>query len=101
VTRARTILVYHPEPGEARAYARLIPRTGGFRVAACATPAEAAAEIAQTEVLYAWNFPAALLSRAARLRWFQNMGAGVERVLVPELSPEVRVLVITTFTPAR
>ena len=90
-SRARTILVYHPEPGEARAYARLIPRTRGFRAVACATPAEAARAIGVAEILYAWNIPAPLLSRASRLRWFQNMGAGVERVLVPELSPDVRV----------
>ena len=88
---SRTILVYHPQPGEAGAYARLIPRTPGFDVVACATPRQAAAVIDRAEILYAWNAPAPLLARAGRLRWFQNMGAGVERVLVPELPSGVRV----------
>lgn len=91
MSAARTILVYHPEPGEAAAYARLIPRTRGFDVAVCGTAREAAAAIGRAEILYAWNFPAPLLARAGRLRWFQNMGAGVERVLVPELPSAVRV----------
>ena len=91
MTPSRAILVYHPEPGEAAAYARLIPRTRGVEVAVCATADEAAAAIGRAEILYAWNFPAPLLARAGRLRWFQNMGAGVERVLVPELPARVRV----------
>ena len=91
MTRGLEILVYHPAPGEARAYARLIPRRPGFRIHCCATPVQAAAAISRAEILYAWNFPAALLARAERLRWFQNMGAGVERVLVPELPARVRV----------
>ena len=36
---ARSILVYHPEPGEAQAYARLIKQPKPpFTVAVCATP---------------------------------------------------------------
>ena len=83
---ARSILVYHPEAGEAEAYARLIkqPRPV-FAVTACSTPAEAEPHVAGAEILYSWNFPRHLLSVAKQLRWVQNMGAGVERVLVPEL----------------
>jgi len=83
---ARSILVYHPEPGEAQTYARPIkqPRPP-FSIAACSTPAEAELHVADAEILYAWNFPRHLLPRAKRLRWVQNMGAGVERFLVPEL----------------
>jgi phosphoglycerate dehydrogenase-like enzyme len=88
----RSILVYHPDPGEAQAYARLInqpKRT--FTVAVCATPAEALPRIAEAEILYAWNFPRELLPQAAKLRWVQNMGAGVERFMVPELPRRVVV----------
>lgn len=87
---APTILVYHPE--EARDYARLIrlPRRGA-KVVACATPAEADAVIAEAEILYGWAVPAALLARAARLRWIQCMGAGVERFLVPEVPAGVTI----------
>ncbi|MDO8477447.1 MAG: D-2-hydroxyacid dehydrogenase [Candidatus Rokubacteria bacterium] len=89
---ARSILVYHPEPGEAQAYARLIKQPKPpFAVAVCATPAEAEPHIADAEILYAWNFPRELLPRAARLRWAQGMGAGVEPLMVPELPRRVTV----------
>ncbi len=88
----RTILVYHPEPGEAQAYARLIKQPKPpFAVAVCSTQSEALPHIGDAEVLYAWNFPRELLPRAAKLRWAQNMGAGVERLMLPELPRRVRV----------
>ena len=83
---ARSILVYHPEPGDAQGYARRIKQPRPiFTVTACSSPAEAEVHVADAEVLYAWNFPRHLLPRAKRLRWVQNMGAGVERFLIPEL----------------
>ena len=89
---ARSILVYHPEPGEAHAYARLIKQPKPpFAVVVCATPAEAEPHVADAEILYAWNFPRELLPRAAGLRWVQNMGAGVECFMVPELPRRVTV----------
>lgn len=89
---ARSILVYHPEPGEAQAYARLIKQPKPpFAVAVCSTPREALPHISGAEILYAWNFPRELLPQAAKLRWVQNMGAGVERVMLPELPRRVRV----------
>ena len=89
---ARSILVYHPEPGEAQAYARLIRQPKPpFAVTVCATPAEAEPHIADAEILYAWNLPRELLPRAVRLRWAQSMGAGVERLMVPELPRRVTV----------
>jgi phosphoglycerate dehydrogenase-like enzyme len=89
---ARSILVYHPDPGEAQAYARLIKQPKrAFAIAVCATPAEAARHVADAEILYAWNFPRDLLPRAKKLRWVQNMGAGVERLMVPELPRRVVV----------
>jgi len=89
---ARGILVFYPEAGEARAYADLIrlPRTG-LAVHVASSFEEAAALIGQAEILYAWHFPRRLLPLAARLRWTQCMGAGVERLLGPELPPRVIV----------
>jgi glyoxylate/hydroxypyruvate reductase A len=89
---ARPILVYHPDAATARVYADLVrlPRRA-MTVHVASTPAEAALLIGGVEILYAWNFPAPLLRRAPRLRWIQVMGAGVERVLVPELPPRVVV----------
>ncbi len=89
---ARSILVYHPEPGEAQAYAGLIKQAKPpFTVTVCAMPAEALPHISDAEILYAWNFPRELLPRATRLRWAQSMGAGVERLMVPELPRRVKV----------
>lgn len=89
---ARSILVFYPEASEARAYAELIrlPRKG-LAVHVASTFEEAAALIGQAEVLYAWRFPRRLLPLAARLRWAQSMGAGVERFLEPELPRRVLV----------
>lgn len=88
----RTILVYHPSRGDARAYAGLIrlPR-GRFAVHVASTPAEALPTIDRAEILYGWSVPPELLARARRLRWVQCMGAGVERFMVPELAARVRV----------
>jgi phosphoglycerate dehydrogenase-like enzyme len=88
----RTVLVYAPGAGEARAYARLIrlPRRG-LAVRVASAPRAAARAIGEAEILYGWGVPASLLGRAPRLRWIQSMGAGVERFLVPELPAGVVV----------
>jgi glyoxylate/hydroxypyruvate reductase A len=87
---ARLILVYHADPREARAYARGIRLPSrGFRVAACSTEARARALVREAEIVYAWNLPAPLLAAAPRLRWIQQMGAGVERYLAAGLPPGV------------
>jgi glyoxylate/hydroxypyruvate reductase A len=84
-------LVYHPD--EAEDYARLIRVPAGHEVAlrVCATEAEAASVIAEADLAYAWNLPATLYAKAARLRWLQAMGAGVDWALVPELPARVTV----------
>jgi glyoxylate/hydroxypyruvate reductase A len=85
----RSILVYHPD--EVDEYARLVRPPRGWTVARAHTPDEAIRFIESAEILYAWGLPACLLSSAARLQWIQVMGAGVDRVLVPELPPRVCV----------
>jgi phosphoglycerate dehydrogenase-like enzyme len=88
----RRILVYHPEAGEARAYAdaiRLPSRAFGVDVAS--TPLEATGPASRAEILFAWLPPASVLAGAPQLRWIQCMGAGVERLLVPELAARVLV----------
>ena len=89
---SRGLLVYYPDAGEARAYADLIRLPSrAFRVHVASTPEGAAGPGADAEILYCWGPPRALLARAKRLRWIQCMGAGVERLLVPELPAGVRV----------
>lgn len=87
----RLVLVYHAAPRDARAYARRVTLPRGFRLAVCWTAERARKLIPDAEVLYAWNFPAALLPSARRLRWIQQMGAGVERYLASPLPPGVRL----------
>lgn len=88
----RRILVYHPEPADTRAYADLIRRPSrDWSVTAALTPEAAIAAAAETEVLYCWRPPRPLLAAATRLRWIQCMGAGVEQLLVPEVSPRVAI----------
>ena len=93
---ARPILVYYPDAPVARAFADLVrPPRRAMTVHVAATPGEAAALIGDTEILYAWKFPAPLFQQARKLRWVQVMGAGVERFLVPELPPGVVVTRVT------
>ena len=87
-----TVIVYYPEAREAKAYAALVTARGArLHVVACATPAEAAAAVADAQVLYAWKFPPDLYARAPRLRWLQAMGAGVDWALAPTLADDVVV----------
>jgi phosphoglycerate dehydrogenase-like enzyme len=88
----RGILVYYPEAKDARAYADLIRvPSRRFSVHVASTPEEAAGPAAEAEIFYCWGLPRPLLGRANALRWIQCMGAGVERLLVPELPAHVRV----------
>lgn len=92
MSRARplTVLVYHAD--EADEYARLVraPR-GRVAVKVAAKPEDAAAVIADADVLYAWKLPPSLYREATRLRWLQAMSAGVEWALVPEVPAGVTI----------
>jgi phosphoglycerate dehydrogenase-like enzyme len=86
---SRRILVYYPDAGEAHAYSDLIRLPRGFAVDVASTPEQAAAPGPEAEIIYCWSPPRALLAAAGRVRWIQCMGAGVERLLVPELPTRV------------
>ncbi len=83
-----TILVYHGDPQ----YAALVrvPKNRAV-LRAAATPSEAAALIGGAEILYAWKLPPHLYAKAAKLKWLQVMGAGVDWAVIPELPPHVIV----------
>jgi glyoxylate/hydroxypyruvate reductase A len=82
------VLVY--DPGDVTSFAELVraPR-GAITVRAASTLDQAAAHVADAEVLYAWKFPPELYGKAARARWLQVMGAGVDWALVPGFPPHV------------
>jgi len=79
-----TILVYHVS--RAAAYVELLrPLLPEARLIACQSRDEAAAAIADADVLFSWKFPADLYARAPKLRWVQAMGAGVEDLVAAPL----------------
>jgi glyoxylate/hydroxypyruvate reductase A len=82
------VLVYHGDPK----YGELVhvPKNRAV-VRAAATPSEAAEVAGDAEILYAWKFPAHLYAKAAKLKWLQVMGAGVDWALGPEVPPHVVV----------
>ena len=90
--RQLQVLVYHPDAAEARRYAALVPALRG-RVAlhVHSNPEDALRVAADLDVAYGWRVPTALYAKAARLRWLQAMGAGVDWVLSPELPAHVVV----------
>jgi len=87
VTRP-VVLVYHGDPK----YGELVhvPKNRAV-VRAAATPSEAAEVAGDAEILYAWKFPPHLYAKAAKLKWLQVMGAGVDWALGPEVPPHVVV----------
>jgi glyoxylate/hydroxypyruvate reductase A len=82
------VLVYHGDPK----YGELVhvPKNRAV-VRAAATPSEAAEVAGDAEILYAWKFPPHLYAKAAKLKWLQVMGAGVEWAVAPEVPPHVVV----------
>jgi len=82
------VLVYHGDPK----YGELVhvPKNRAV-VRAAATPSEAAEVAGDAEILYAWKFPPHLYAKAAKLKWLQVMGAGVDWALGPEVPPHVVV----------
>lgn len=49
------------------------------------------AQLADVEVVLAWQLPPGIAARLPRLRWVCSVAAGVEKLLVPDLAPAVPV----------
>ena len=49
------------------------------------------ADLAGVDVVLAWQLPPGLATRLPRVRWICSVAAGVEKLLAPDLAPEVRV----------
>ena len=49
------------------------------------------AELADVEVVLGWQMPSGLPARLPRARWVCSVAAGVEKLLSPDLAPNVRV----------
>lgn len=49
------------------------------------------AELAQVDAILAWRLPTGLVRRMPKLKWVCAVSAGVEKLLVPDLAPQVMV----------
>jgi phosphoglycerate dehydrogenase-like enzyme len=49
------------------------------------------AELAEVDAVLAWRLPRGLAPRLPRLRWVRAASAGVDKLLVPDLPPQVMV----------
>ena len=49
------------------------------------------AELADVDVVLGWQMPPGLPARLPRVRWVCSVAAGVEKLLAPELAPQVRI----------
>jgi len=47
------------------------------------------AELAEIEVVLGWRFPPGVAARLPKLKWVCSVAAGVEKLLVPELAPQL------------
>lgn len=96
----RTLLVHGPHGVDTYAD-RVQTALPGVRVVRSATYEDAGRFIRDADVLLCWRFPVELFGDAARLRWVQSLGAGVEDLMAATaLPPSVRVTrVVDQFGP--
>jgi glyoxylate/hydroxypyruvate reductase A len=85
----KTLLLTHPLP--TRDFADAIRHIAPDIDLVDYQPQDEAAEWADVEAVLGWRFPHGVAARLPRLRWVCSIGAGVEKVLVPDLAPQVQV----------
>ena len=85
----KTLLLTHPLPAKvfADAVHAIEPRLPLLEY----RPGIDDAALADVEAVLGWRFPAGVAQRLPRLRWVCSVGAGVEKLLVPELPASVQV----------
>jgi len=85
----KTLLLTHPLP--AKVFADAVHAIEPTLPLLEYQPGLADAELVDVEAVLGWRFPAGVAERLPRLRWVCSVGAGVEKLLVPELPAPVRV----------
>jgi glyoxylate/hydroxypyruvate reductase A len=85
----KTLLLTHPIPpaGFMAAIRTLEPQLSMLEY----RPGMADAELADVEAVLGWRFPEGVAARLPRLRWVCSVGAGVDKLLVPDMAPAVQV----------
>ncbi|MFF2481708.1 D-2-hydroxyacid dehydrogenase [Paenibacillus sp. NPDC058071] len=90
-----TILIYHKR---AERFAEYLRKEADCTIRTAVTPDEAAAQLAGTDIILCWQFPAELLSapEAKNVRWIQSTGAGIDNLVngadVPESITITRIV---------
>lgn len=85
----KTLLLTHPLP--AKVFADAVHAIEPTLPLLEYRPGLADAELAEVQAVLGWRFPEGVAARLPRLRWVCSVGAGVEKLLVPELPAPVRV----------
>ncbi len=84
--RRERVLLYHPNPERTQELAGLVrEKVRRVDLVTASTPQAARPLVAGAEIILGWRFPVDLLGEATRLRWFQQLGAGVDDLVGPEV----------------
>jgi glyoxylate/hydroxypyruvate reductase len=83
----KVLLLTHPMP--AAPYGTALLEALPDVTAVEYTPELSGEELAEVDAVLAWSFPPGLAGRLPRLRWVCAVSAGVDKLLVPDLDPEV------------
>lgn len=86
-----TILLLPPDPSQSPALAAAVHALAPDLTLLPDHRSLGDAELAAVEVVLGWRLPPGLAGRLPRLRWVCSMAAGVEKLLVPDLAPEVPI----------
>lgn len=85
----KTLLLTHPLP--ARVFAEAVHAIEPQLPLLEYQPGMDEAALADVEAVLGWRFPEGVAQRLPHLRWVCSVGAGVEKLLVPELAGQVQV----------
>jgi len=85
----KTLLLTHPLP--AKVFADALHAVDPQLPLLEYHPGLADAELSDVQAALAWRFPEGVAARLPRLRWVCSIGAGVDKLLVPELPAQVQV----------
>ena len=85
----KTLLLTHPIP--AASFAQALQALEPDMPIVEYHPRLDTAKLADVQAVLGWRFPEGLAARLPQLRWVCAVGAGVDKLLVPELPPQVPV----------
>lgn len=88
--QAKVVLLYTRREREIDEYEQLVRAARlPIDLRVCRTPAEAATNISDAEIVFGVHLPPEIYAQATKLKWIQSMWAGVEGLLKAPLPPDV------------